>query len=72
MAGQAHYTSAPPGVSGRYGGFRFTAVSPAARPALEMLRPLTAGTAPPGAEGPATSPPSSPTTGPPRTGRCGP
>ncbi|GHA74864.1 hypothetical protein GCM10010512_01410 [Streptomyces thermoviolaceus subsp. thermoviolaceus] len=56
MAGQAHYTSAPPGVSGRYGGFRFTAVSPAARPALEMLRPLTAGTAPPGAEGPGDFP----------------
>ena len=56
MAGQAHYTSAPPGTSGRYGGFRFTAVSPAARPALEMLRPLTAGTAPPGAERPGDFP----------------
>jgi hypothetical protein len=56
MAGQAHYTSAPPGTGGRYGGFRFTAVSPAARPALEALRPLTAYTPPPGAARPGDFP----------------
>ncbi|MER6569634.1 hypothetical protein ABT288_26450 [Streptomyces sp. NPDC001093] len=49
MAGQAHYTSAPPSAADRHGGFRFTAVSPAARPALGLLRPLTGYTPPPGA-----------------------
>ncbi|MFI6936432.1 hypothetical protein [Streptomyces sp. NPDC050287] len=41
MAGQAHYTSAPPAADAPHGGFRFTAVSPTARPALDALRPLT-------------------------------
>ncbi|MEU6809390.1 hypothetical protein ABZ920_10350 [Streptomyces sp. NPDC046831] len=50
MAGQAHYTSAPPSAGAPHGGFRFTAVSPAARPALDVLRPLTAYARPPGAE----------------------
>ncbi|MGV9251074.1 GAP1-N2 domain-containing protein [Streptomyces sp. NPDC003697] len=50
MAGQAHYTSAPPTGGAPHGGFRFTAVSPAARPALDVLRPLTAYARPPGAE----------------------
>ncbi|MFD8216335.1 hypothetical protein ACFV2U_21955 [Streptomyces sp. NPDC059697] len=50
MAGQAHYTSAPPSDAARHGGFRFTAVSPMARPALDVLRPLTGYTPPPGAD----------------------
>ncbi|MFJ8106583.1 hypothetical protein [Streptomyces sp. NPDC096132] len=50
MAGQAHYTSAPPSADAPHGGFRFTAVSPAARPALETLRPLTGYPRPPGAD----------------------
>lgn len=49
MAGQAHYTSAPPSAGARHGGFRFTAVSPAARPALDVLSPLTGYAPPPGA-----------------------
>jgi hypothetical protein len=56
MAGQAHYTSAPPSAAGRHGGFRFTAVSPAARPALSVLRPLTGYTPPPGPVQPAEYP----------------
>ncbi|MDX3245106.1 hypothetical protein [Streptomyces sp. ME18-1-4] len=48
MAGQAHYTSAPPSANAPHGGFRFTAVSPAARPALDVLRPLTGYARPPG------------------------
>jgi hypothetical protein len=50
MAGQAHYTSAPPSADAPHGGFRFTAVSPTARPALEVLRPLTGYTRPPGTD----------------------
>ncbi|MFH8473756.1 hypothetical protein [Streptomyces sp. NPDC018000] len=50
MAGQAHYTSAPPSADARHGGFRFTAVSPAARPALDVLRPLTGYARSPGAD----------------------
>ncbi|MER5358913.1 hypothetical protein [Streptomyces sp. NPDC002785] len=49
MAGQAHYTSAPPSADAPHGGFRFTAVSPTARPALDVLRPLTGYARPPGA-----------------------
>ncbi|MEU6770575.1 hypothetical protein [Streptomyces sp. NPDC046759] len=56
MAGQAHYTSAPPAAAGPHGGFRFTAVSPAARPALGVLRPLAGYTPPPGAVQPAECP----------------
>ncbi|WP_324785165.1 hypothetical protein [Streptomyces sp. H51] len=56
MAGQAHHTSAPPSATGRHGGFRFTAVSPAARPALAVLGPLTGYTPPPGAVRPADHP----------------
>ncbi|MFF3917410.1 hypothetical protein ACFYZB_28720 [Streptomyces sp. NPDC001852] len=56
MAGQAHYTSAPPSAADRHGGFRFTAVSPAARPALGVLRPLTGYAPPPGAVAPAEHP----------------
>ncbi|MGW2649215.1 GAP1-N2 domain-containing protein [Streptomyces sp. NPDC001393] len=56
MAGQAHYTSAPPSAADRHGGFRFAAVSPAARPALGVLRPLTGYTPPPGAVQPAACP----------------
>ncbi|MFI1562324.1 hypothetical protein ACH4ZX_04525 [Streptomyces sp. NPDC020490] len=56
MAGQAHHTSAPPSAAGRHGGFRFTAVSPAARPALGVLSPLTGYTPPPGAVRPADHP----------------
>ncbi|MFF4409251.1 hypothetical protein [Streptomyces sp. NPDC001404] len=48
MAGQAHYTSAPPSTDAPHGGFRFTAVSPTARPALDVLRPLTGYARPPG------------------------
>jgi hypothetical protein len=50
MAGQAHYTSAPPSAAARHGGFRFTAVSPTARPALDVLRPLTGYAPPSGAD----------------------
>lgn len=50
MAGQAHYTSAPPSADAPHGGFRFTAVSPAARPALDVLRPLTGYPRPPGTD----------------------
>ncbi|WEO94268.1 hypothetical protein A6P39_009705 [Streptomyces sp. FXJ1.172] len=50
MAGQAHYTSAPPSAGAPHGGFRFTAVSPAARPALDVLRPLTGYARPPGTD----------------------
>lgn len=50
MAGQAHYTSAPPSADAPHGGFRFTAVSPAARPALDVLRPLTGYARPPGTD----------------------
>ncbi|MEV0636488.1 hypothetical protein AB0I77_16275 [Streptomyces sp. NPDC050619] len=50
MAGQAHYTSAAPSADAPHGGFRFTAVSPTARPALDVLRPLTAYARPPGAD----------------------
>lgn len=57
MTGQAHYTSAPPGAGGPGGGFRFTAVSPSARPLLDTLHPLTAYTPPPGAREPAACPP---------------
>ncbi|MBL1099730.1 GAP1-N2 domain-containing protein [Streptomyces coffeae] len=50
MAGQAHYSSAPPGAGDRQGGFRFTAVSAdLSRATLEGLRPLMAYTPPPGA-----------------------
>ncbi|MEV3857160.1 hypothetical protein AB0J38_22870 [Streptomyces sp. NPDC050095] len=38
VMGQAHYTSAPPDAGSRHGGFRFTAVSPAARGALDAIR----------------------------------
>jgi hypothetical protein len=51
MAGQAHYTSAPPSPDAPHGGFRFTALSPAARPALDVLRPLTGYARPPGTDG---------------------
>ncbi|OLZ64077.1 hypothetical protein AV521_36690 [Streptomyces sp. IMTB 2501] len=47
MAGQAHYTSAPPSAGAPHGGFRFTAVSPTARPVLDVLRPLTGYARPP-------------------------
>jgi GTPase-associated protein 1, N-terminal domain type 2/GTPase-associated protein 1, middle domain len=50
MAGQAHYTSAPPSSDAPHGGFRFTAVSPTARPALDVLRPLTGYARPPGTD----------------------
>ncbi|QKV95842.1 hypothetical protein HUT19_32265 [Streptomyces sp. NA02950] len=50
MAGQAHYSSAPPGAGDRQGGFRFTAVSAdVPRATLDGLRPLMAYTPPPGA-----------------------
>ncbi|MFC8569862.1 hypothetical protein ACFUIW_29340 [Streptomyces sp. NPDC057245] len=51
MAGQAHYTSAPPSADAPHGGFRFTAVSPTARPALDALRPLAGQPPPPGTPG---------------------
>jgi len=50
MAGQAHYTSAPPAADAPHGGFRFTAASPSARPVLDVLRPLTGYARPPGAD----------------------
>jgi len=50
MAGQAHYTSAPPAADAPHGGFRFTAASPTARPVLDVLRPLTGYARPPGAD----------------------
>ncbi|MGW0834467.1 GAP1-N2 domain-containing protein [Streptomyces prunicolor] len=50
MAGQAHYTSAPPAADAPHGGFRFTATSPSARPVLDVLRPLTGYARPPGAD----------------------
>lgn len=62
MAGQAHYTSAPPSDAARHGGFRFTAVSPMARPALDVLRPLTGYTPPLARTDTAISPWPSPTT----------
>ncbi|WP_432036175.1 hypothetical protein [Streptomyces cucumeris] len=50
MAGQAHYSSAPPGAGDPQGGFRFTAVSAdVPRATLEGLRPLMAYAPPPGA-----------------------
>ncbi|MFB7916160.1 hypothetical protein [Streptomyces sp. NPDC056061] len=48
MAGQAYYTSAPPSSDAPHGGFRFTAASPTARPALDVLRPSTGYARPPG------------------------
>jgi hypothetical protein len=49
VAGQAHYTSAPPRPDGGQGGFQFTAVSAGARDALTTLRPLLVYVPPPGA-----------------------
>lgn len=49
MAGQAHYTSAPPRPEGGQGGFRFTAVSAGARDTLTALRPMLVYVPPPGA-----------------------
>ncbi|MER7755756.1 hypothetical protein [Kitasatospora sp. NPDC097643] len=49
MAGQAHFTSAPPQPGSTQAGFRFTAVSPTAHPALGALTPLLGYGPPPGA-----------------------